>query len=63
MIQQKLTKIKTKIILITKTSVIFLLFYTPARTSTTKSMVSGQRRPLFVDEPKSRSLYSVMTID
>ena len=31
MIQQKLTKTKTKMILITKTLVIFPLFYTPAR--------------------------------
>jgi len=31
MIQQKLTKTKTKIILITETLVIFPLFYTPAR--------------------------------
>ena len=31
MIQQKLTKTKTKMILITKTLVVFPLFYTPAR--------------------------------
>jgi len=30
MIQQKLTKTKTKVILITKTLLIFSLFYTPA---------------------------------